>query len=92
MAIPDPSRYQTPAGLLPSHRTPDTQVWGSLSFITEIRHRVVLLRLLHLTGTVAACQQAALAYHATASAGRRLPPVLAKLAEEANARLGTMAV
>lgn len=78
--------------MLPSHRPPHTQVWGSLSFITEIRHRVVLLRLLHLTGTVAACQQAALAYHATAAAGRRLPPMLAKLAEEANTRLGTMAV
>ena len=68
------------------------QVWGSLCFITEIRHRVVLLRLLHLTGTVAACQQAALACHGAVTAGRRLPPALAKLGEEANARLGAMAV
>ena len=71
------------------------QVWCSLSLITEIRHRVLLLRLLHLTGTVAACQRASLVAHAAALAapGRgRLTPLQIRLAEEANAKLEVMGV
>lgn len=68
------------------------QVWASLCLLTELRHRVVLVRLLHLTGTVAACQRAARICHAAATAGRRLPAQQARLAEEAEARLAAMAV
>lgn len=78
---------------VPSPRPlPPRQVWCALTLITEIRHRVVALRLLRLTGTVAPCRDAALAWHAALTAGRRLSAAQAKLAEEANGRLGAMAV
>lgn len=69
-----------------------SQVWASLCLLTEVRHRAVLLRLLRLTGTVAACQKAARAAHAAATAGRRLPAQQARAAEDAEARLAAMAV
>ncbi|PSC69139.1 spindle assembly abnormal 6-like protein [Micractinium conductrix] len=47
------------------------QIWASLCLLTEVKHRVVRLRLLHLTGTVASCQRAARTCHAAA----HLPPV-----------------
>ncbi|KAL4433886.1 hypothetical protein ABPG75_000327 [Micractinium tetrahymenae] len=68
------------------------QVWVSLCLLTEVRHRAVLLRLLHLTGTVAACQKAARVAHVAAIAGRRLPAQQARAADEAEARLAAMAV
>lgn len=52
----------------------------------------MLLRLLRLTGTVAACQKAARVAHAAATAGRRLPAQQVRAAEDAEARLAAMVV
>jgi hypothetical protein len=78
--------------LLPQLTPAFLQIWCSLSLITEIRHRVVLLRLLHLTGSVPSCQRAIAVAHGAATAGRRLTQQQARLAEEANAKLSAMAV
>ena len=78
--------------LLPLCTSPLAQVWCSLSFLTEIRHRVLLLRLLHLTGSVPSCQRAISCAHSAATAGRRLTQQQARLAEEAHAKLAAMAV
>ena len=63
------------------------QVWCSLSTITEIRHRAVLVRLLHLGGTLASCQQAALAHSRAALAQLQLTTQQRRSAEDAEARL-----
>ncbi|KAL4419534.1 hypothetical protein ABPG77_005765 [Micractinium sp. CCAP 211/92] len=68
------------------------QVWATLCLLTEVHHRAVLLRLLRLTGTVAACQKATRVAHAAATAGRRLPAQQARAAEDAEARLAAMVV
>lgn len=67
-------------------------MWCSLTVITEIKHRVVALRMLRLAGTVASCQRAVGVCHAAATQGRRLTQQQAKAAEEAGARLAKMAV
>lgn len=76
-------------------RPPDPlppQIWASISLITTINHRVLMPRLVQLTGSLPRCQAAALQAHAGATAGARLSPQQAKLAEEANTRLLAMAV
>ena len=66
---------------------PGTQVWAALSLITEIRHRAVLVRLLHLGGTLASCQRAALAHSRAALARLPLTPQQRRSADDAEARL-----
>ncbi|KAK9819175.1 hypothetical protein WJX81_006362 [Elliptochloris bilobata] len=63
------------------------QVWGALSTITEIRHRTVLLRLLHLGGTLASCQRTALAHSRASLAALQLTAQQARSARDAEARL-----
>ena len=66
---------------------PEAQVWAALSLITEIRHRAVLVRLLHLGGTLASCQRAALAHSRAALARLQLTPQQRRSADDAEARL-----
>ena len=68
------------------------QIWAALTLLTEIRHRVVAIRMLNLTGTLAKCQEATATAHAAATQGRRLTPAQAKLADEAAERLARLEV
>lgn len=68
------------------------EIWAALTLLTEIRHRVVALRMLHLTGALASCREAAATCHAAAVADRRLTNQQAKLAEEAAERLQRLEV
>lgn len=72
--------------------TTQSQLWAAVTLVTEVRHRVLAIRMLHLTGTVAKCQEAAEAAHAAATEGRRLTPAQAKLSEEAAQRLARLEV
>ncbi len=63
------------------------QVWCALSTITELRHRALLVHLLHLGGTLASCQRAALAHSRAALAQLRLTAQQARAAEAAEARI-----
>lgn len=76
----------------PCGAVPSLQVWAALTLMTEIRHRVVAVRMLHLTGTVTSCQEAAERCHAAEVVDRRLTPQQAKLADEAAERLKRLEV
>lgn len=51
---------------------PLVQIWCAVTMLTSIKNRVVLPRLLHLTGTVAACKEAAQKLNAARTAREKL--------------------
>jgi hypothetical protein len=63
------------------------QIWLALTFITEIKNRVVMVRLLRLTGVLRCCLEAARAADAAALAARKLGRAELAAAEQARARL-----
>jgi hypothetical protein len=65
-------------------------VWCALTLLTEIRHRVVMLRMLHLTGAVASAREVAQRCAAAALAPMQLKRQHAALAEAAADRLAQM--
>ena len=48
------------------------QIWCAVTMLTSIKNRVVLPRLLHLTGTVASCRRAAQQLNAARTARAKL--------------------
>jgi hypothetical protein len=50
------------------------QVWCAATLITDIRHRVVSLRMLDITGTLRCCKKAAASFNAAVLAERHLTP------------------
>jgi hypothetical protein len=66
------------------------QIWCAITLVTEIRHRVVMARLLHLTGTVASAREVAIGCNAAALAPMQLKRTQLALVEQANERLEQM--
>jgi RNase P/RNase MRP subunit POP5 len=66
------------------------KIWCSLTLLTEIRHRVVAIRLLHLTGRMESCKEAGKLCENAAIKGLRLSEKQMKLHSEAVERLELM--
>jgi len=66
------------------------QVWCALTLITEIRHRVMMIRMLRVTGTLALCKESAAAANAAALQAMQPTKAQAALLEQAQDRLEQM--
>ena len=70
--------------------TQHTQVLASMTSITTIRHRAVLLHLLHNGGTLASCQRAAIQHDTAALTLLRLSHAQQEMAAERQQKLRSM--
>ena len=69
-----------------------TQVWAALTLVTDIRNAVVTIRLLHLTGTAAACKALTQQCDDRGLQGLKLTRPQAQAVEDAKERLSHMEV
>ena len=49
------------------------QVLCAMSLLTDVRHRKLMVRLLHVAGTIQSCRKEAICYNAQASKLLKLP-------------------